>query len=242
MSSPIGKCRLCEQTAELCKSHIVPNFCRKPMLNDKNQVIEYCPATGQKMYLQTLRWARLFCSDCESLLSKYETTFERNWMDAIPPQLPDLDTIPFQIDDYDQYKLCHLSILWRAAVAGYTDGRPASLGPYEEVLRKMILTGDAGKDGDFFIYGQILVDETRCPRTVITQLVKPQGRVEGHQIRVMQYAFAEWAFVIGTQCSIRLQQLDRMFRENGVALDIIPFSEAKLTGHIVDIIRKRISR
>jgi hypothetical protein len=238
MSRPIGKCRLCEQTAELCKSHIVPNFCRMPLLNDKNQVIEYCPATGQQRKMQTLRWERLFCSDCELLLSKYEATFKRNWMDTIPSKFSDSNRVVFQIDDYDQYKLFHLSILWRAAVAGYTYGRPASLGPYEDVLRRMILEGDAGKDGDFFIYGQILVDENRCPRTVITPLVKPKGRVEGHQIRVMQYAFAEWAFVIGTQCSTWLQQLDRQFREHGVALEITPFSEAKLTGYIVDILRK----
>jgi hypothetical protein len=243
MSRPIGKCRLCEQTAELCRSHIVPDFCRMPILNDKKQVIEYCPATGKKSKKQTQRRERLLCSDCELLLSKYEATFKRNWMDTIPSQFADSDTVVFKMDDYDQYKLFHLSILWRAAVAGYTDGRPASLGPYEDVLRKMILTGDAGKDGDFFIYGQILVDENRCPRTVITPLVKSRGRVDGHQTRVMQYAFAEWEFVIGTPCSPRLQQGDREFREKGaVTLEIIHFSAAKMTGYIADVLRKRISR
>ncbi len=51
--------------------------------------------------------------------------------------------------DYALFKLFQLSILWRASVSSLDFFRLVSLGPREELLRKMLLVGEPGGPEEF---------------------------------------------------------------------------------------------
>jgi hypothetical protein len=51
--------------------------------------------------------------------------------------------------DYRKFKLFLLSILWRASISSKDFFSSVSLGRYEEKLRQMIFTQNAGEEGDF---------------------------------------------------------------------------------------------
>jgi hypothetical protein len=127
---------------------------------------------------------RLLCADCETLLSKYENEFGRLWREAIPEKanVPvtylDDDVLSVDVPDYTQFKLFHLSILWRAAVSGFKTHAGISLGRYDREIADSILKGDPGGPGDFPVLGSVIVDEDRHPLPIVAPLVEGKGRLE----------------------------------------------------------------
>lgn len=229
------KCKLCGNTAPLCRSHIVPDFAYRPIKDgdEKGQML----AVGRKVKkVQTGHWERLLCSQCEGILNRYETKFKKVWMDTIPPDFkhvetePPKDAIVVDIPDYVSFKLFHLSVLWRATVStSFKISHSTSLGPYERIIAEMILEGNPGQLGDFPFFAHLIVDKRKQPVPTVAPLAECAGRLDGlHHYYMMTYAYCEWFFVIAQPGPQWLIDFEKRCRDDGVfVLSTVPFEESK---------------
>jgi hypothetical protein len=149
------KCRLCGQEAELCNSHIIPEFFYGPMYEDNR--IYAVPRYSQNSpkskirILQKGSKEKLLCQGCENKFSKYENYTrqlffkERSWV--VEVNLKDF-TLLTEID-YRKFKMFQLSVLWRASISSLPEFKHFTLGPHELKIRSMLLNDDPGKYTDY---------------------------------------------------------------------------------------------
>lgn len=71
--------------------------------------------------------------------------------------------------DYTKFKLFLLSILWKASISSRSFFVDVDLGTHEEVIRKMILTGDAGEEHEYPIQFLTYLNDESTPRDFIGQ-------------------------------------------------------------------------
>ena len=188
---------------------------------------------------------RLLCSECERLLSTYESKFNQVWMETIPTDFSHLRTKPLEdiihveVPDYASFKLFHLSVFWRAAVStGFKIG-DISLGPYEERIAALLRQGDPGQPGDFPFTGVLSLDDQRRPVPTVSQLARGEGRFEGRHYYMMSYAFCDWTFVVARPGPKWLADLEKECRQEGMfLLFTVPHTQAKSFKLSVDILRK----
>jgi hypothetical protein len=122
--------------------------------------------------------------------------------------------------DYPIFKLFHLSILWRASVSALDDFAGVTLGPHEERLRKMILTGNPGAITDYRLAASVLLRPNS--RTVHTGIigVPSRQRAGSHSYYSSAYAGCLW----------------HCFISNGMRTDIPVLSEnGQLVMRIIDV-------
>ena len=174
-------CALCLSNTDLCKSHIIPEFMYKPTYDSKHRAHETMLEPYGQRYLQKGYRQRLLCKECEGRLSKYEAYVKHVWYDQ--KRLPDemaQDELVISGLEYTQFKLFHLSVLWRASAATKPPFEKISLGTHEETLRNMILSADPGAEQQYCFTGKALVSDDDL--TVLqalfvqpTQTVTPAG-------------------------------------------------------------------
>jgi hypothetical protein len=227
-------CRLCRQRRPLCRSHIVPELAYQPIKNDKHQMFLL---EGRVKTKQTGHWERLLCSDCETLLSGYETEFKKSWMDTIPRSFGHLRTRPLEdaivvgVPDYGAFKLFHLSVFWRASVSqSFKVGGGIWLGEYEDQVGSLLRSGDPGDPGDFPIYAYLSLDTATQPVPTVSSLVEGQCRFEGidHRVLMMSYAFCDWMLMPARPGPHWLAEFEvACRRENTFTLLTVPHRHSK---------------
>jgi hypothetical protein len=147
-------CRLCTLDKELQNSHIIPEFCYKPLYDDKHKAQRLSKTGEQQKYkkrklLQKGLREKLLCFDCEQLLNdRYEKYFKQLWFDkkALPSKFGDDTEIRLNGLDYSKFKLFHLSILLRASVSSLSEFEQVTLGVHEKSLREMLINELPGSD------------------------------------------------------------------------------------------------
>ncbi|MCB1209556.1 MAG: hypothetical protein KDK97_09530 [Verrucomicrobiales bacterium] len=185
-------CALCHETKDLCKSHIIPEFIFAPLYDKDHRFIEVTDVAngvvkrGQKGY-----WERLLCVDCEAAISRHERHSRRLFVDPLPPQISGSKRIREHPRlDYTAFKLFCLSILWRASVSSLAIFGHVKLGPHEEVIRQILLTGNAG---DTLLYPLQIYALHFNGDPLRDFLVEPTHmRVDGH----LCYRFVFMGFII----------------------------------------------
>jgi hypothetical protein len=140
-----GICKLCQQTQNLCKSHIVPEFAYKPLYDKKGRYL----ITSKKDYSinQKGLYECLFCKNCESLFSKYEKILKKEldkMVSKIESQSPvdRIEYFNFNVN-YKPIKLSILIILFRMHVSTHKEFNTYNLGPYAEKIRQLIVSENA---------------------------------------------------------------------------------------------------
>lgn len=185
----VGICKLCGEEKELCKkSHIIPNFMYKDVYDEKNRMkpitISKRVIEGEK-YAQTgVHEGKLLCVDCENkvlgeldrygsltLYSGYELTIEPR------ATASGIKYIKFGDIDYVKFKLFLLSILWRASISNDKWFSEVNLGPHEEIIRRMIYEGDAGRQIDYPIHIMSYRQHSSLPQRII--LNPSRVRIDG---------------------------------------------------------------
>lgn len=143
-------CRLCKNTAELRHSHVIPEFCFKPVYDDKHRAVRFTVNAGKHGYIQKGFREYLFCEDCEGRFNRLETYFANEWFERgkLPSHVTD-DLVQIDGLDYAKFKLFHHSVLFRASVSTLPQFRYVSLGNNEEIFRRMLLADDPGEEHDF---------------------------------------------------------------------------------------------
>jgi len=212
------------------------------MRNKKGQI--FILSDKKHSPVQTGYFERLLCGDCEALLSKYETEFDKNWMKTIPSNISHLlykrrgNVLTVTIPDYTKFKLFHLSILWRAAVSSFNLDISISLGEYERVIAQMILSGDPGQPGDFPFVGSLNYNDHGVPVPTVTPMAKSEIKVEGSDCYMLSYAYCDWIFMVGCPGG-EWSRLEEQMRAAGVYLLLSThFRDAKSFHLFVDRLRK----
>lgn len=162
--SNFGLCKLCLQQRELRNSHIIPEFLYKLTYDEKHRAIDVDVDASTVKFSQKGLRERLLCSVCEGRLNTLETYFATIWYSkAVTPKgLIDLKsgTLSLQVD-HANFKLFHLSILWRASVSTLPYFSRVNLGPYEEGIRQMVLTLNPRDEHQYGVEGWVLLDDER---------------------------------------------------------------------------------
>lgn len=207
-------CRLCDQPKPLCNSHIIPEFCYRPLYDEKHKAVEVRNAPPKEGKLQKGFREALLCEDCERFFNdEYEKYFKHTWYDAgACPARPDQPVIRIDGLDYSRFKLFHLSVLWRASVTTREEFGAVSLGPHESVIRSMLRAKDPGPASRYNFVVQLL----HLDGQIMHQAIMPPGTSREHGARVYTLVFAgcAWNYIVASH-SPPHRVLDFGLRENG---------------------------
>jgi hypothetical protein len=165
------KCALCLKESELRRSHIIPEFLYETLYDEKHrlQVLSVLPDQGNWLEQKGLR-ERLLCNDCEQRLNVWETyaslVLKGN---ASLTYKTERNLVYISGLNYSHFKLFQLSVLWRAGVSLLPFFEKVQLGKHAEILRLMLLAGDAGSPDRYgcFMFG--LKYESKAFTGVIVQ-------------------------------------------------------------------------
>ena len=134
-------CRLCTSSQDLCRSHILPEFLYRLLYDDKHRFSILEKGIIGSRYGQRGLSEKLLCRACEQRFSaheKYAADVMRGRLGHRAQVIG--NEILIHDVDYAPFKLFQLSILWRASVSTLDFFRLVSLGPREELLRKIGVT------------------------------------------------------------------------------------------------------
>ena len=201
----MGRCKLCYQDRPLHNSHIIPEFFYTYAYDGKHRLHELSRDTGTMDFRQKGIREPLLCGDCEQLLNeRYEDYVKEAWYDR--GKLPRVPTrAPHNIEglDYRRFKLCLLSILWRASVSRQEFFENVSLGVrHEEALRQMISKDDPGDETLYpFVCGVLWLPDAKsgAPYVVRDPAMAPTPKRYNHKY-VYRFMFGgcSWDFLVGT--------------------------------------------
>jgi len=179
----------------LSDSHIITEFLYNKIYNSNHKMIGVT-GTGNKGYKKEQKGLRepLLCADCESLLNlNYEVPFRVSWFES--GILPSVWENPKEIrkiqTEYSSFKLFHLCNLFRASVSSLPTFSEVNLGPYEDKIRKMLLSRDPGPEHEFPIYGYFAVHhETNEVVHAVSRYVS--SRYNGGRAYGVIYGGVQW--------------------------------------------------
>ncbi len=198
-------CKLCHNDRILRDSHIVSEFLYKKLYNENHKFIGIngVGPMGKKTVQKGIR-EHLFCHDCEQLINDfYEKPFHKIWKteDIFPESWPRYEYIQDLNLPYENFKLFHLSILYRASVSTLPTYKDVNLGPHQEKIRKMLLEKDAGEDYEYPISGLAVIGEDK--REIINTVISQPSfyRNDGHIYYAMMYGGVYWHWCISSHRS-----------------------------------------
>ena len=195
-------CALCLEHRPLCNSHIVPEFLYAKLYNEKHQTmgIHGRGNDGFGLLQKGLR-ERLLCKACESLINlKYEIPFRQAWIDsrALPPGVWTFGETRVVRVPYSHFKLFHLSVLYRAAIAKRRTYSGVTLSLDEIIrLRRMILAGDPGPVGRYRIAALAAIHHRS--HELVEMISSPQIVSDhGRRFFQMMYGGVEWTIKLSS--------------------------------------------
>ena len=191
----VDTCRLCRLDQPLCKSHIMPECVYR--YDDSHRLAVVTSFREKVSRRETGIWERLLCAECESRMNELETYFARVWSGpkALARQVAfngRLHVLPGL--DYTVFKLFHLSILWRAAVSRREEFQSVRLGPHEEPLRDMLLSGQPGDPNHYAVQAFRLANKEG--QEVCDAMVTPpaKNRLEGRTAYKVTFRGCLWIY------------------------------------------------
>jgi len=199
-------CALCLQPKALCNSHILPEFLYGGLYDAKHtfEVCSIIPESRNKREQKGLR-ELLLCFDCEQLLSAWEGYGRRAILGGVQLNVRQDGRLRFVAGlDYEKFRLFQLSILWRASVSHHQFFEKVKLGPHEELIRQLLLSGDPGQPNQ---YGCIMFGIEYDNKALDGLIVQPQRvRVDGHNAYKFIFGGFLWLFHVSNHSPTSLQQ------------------------------------
>ncbi len=199
------KCRLCQEDKPLLNSHIIPEFCYKPVYDGKHRLNEL--STDPEIKNQCIRQKgireRLLCKDCEQLISpaeKYVSEFFGTHM--VRAISKNQKFVRFHGLDYFKLRLFQLSILWRASVSSSKYFANVALGSHEEVIRNMIFAGNIGESHTYpCIMFSVVTEEDKL--NVVDGFIPNPERLEFLPCPVYRFIFSgvAWFYILSKDAS-----------------------------------------
>jgi len=129
------------------------------MYDDKHRLVNLSLQNYRSKFVQSgLHEADILCAKCDNeVINQYETYAKTVFCDeVIPPVQVNYfrkeDGLEYTVInglDYTKFKLFCLSLLWRASISNLPFFAKVKLGKYEEAIREMLNSGNAGELGSF---------------------------------------------------------------------------------------------
>lgn len=236
-------CKLCLREKQLVRSHIVPNFAYKPLRNGKGQIFVL---SRKKRVVQTGHFEKLLCSDCETVLSRYESEFAKDWMQPILADSNRLLAATISgvlfvgVSDWIKFKLFHLSVFWRAAVSSsFEIHSKLNFQKHERTIADMLLWSNPGGPGEFFCLGSLNFDKSGKPVPTVSPLARFSERFEDTFDRyLMSYAFCDWILFDDRTGPQFLAEAEQFLRTNGkYILMATPFEQSNTASLFTAVMR-----
>jgi hypothetical protein len=154
-------CRLCQQQKKLVEAHIVARCLHDPLLHPSGPMMQISinPESPPRRFPTGEYDTDLLCGECDNFFSPWE-----NYTADLLMQKDDIyrrteeagkngktfyEVGPY---NYASLKLCLLSILWRMSVSSRAAYKSIRLGPFESIIRDMLINKDPGTVDTFPIY------------------------------------------------------------------------------------------
>lgn len=150
-------CALCQNSADLRNSHIIPELVYKPMYDDKHRFMQISPKQSQITHHQKGFRQHLLCQACETYLSKSENYVKHFLYIKTNPARFDGPWIYLHGLNYHYIRIFFLSVLWRMSVCTLKVFQSVSLGPHEERIRQMLLDDNPGKPDQYGFFAVVPV-------------------------------------------------------------------------------------
>ena len=196
------KCQLRGEDRKLVRSHIIPEFFYGALYDEKHVLHQHVRTTGEVKFVQKGHREPLLCEDCEGLLNdRYEKYFKKAWYDdGGLPKVPRFEQGAITGLDYRPFKLCLLSILWRASIAKQALFSHVQLGSkHERTIRQMLIEDDPGPEDLYPIAADVLWLKDYVVRSPILQ---PVDRRYGHKrVYILGFGGCMWWFLVGSDSS-----------------------------------------
>jgi hypothetical protein len=200
VSSQPTKCRLCEREGTLCDSHILPEFIFRPTYEVETRAATQVDLERQRVWSTQRGFTeRLLCGDCEAKFNRWETYFSRVWYhptQALRPSTLSSQFVRVSGLDYANFKLFHLSIVWRCGVSKLSFFQQVRLGAHEPKLRKRLLLEDPGTPEQYPMLTLALRDHLTggFQDTLVTQ---PRGgRMNGRWFYALTFGGVMWHYLV----------------------------------------------
>lgn len=195
-----GICALCQRQADLCESHIIPEFAYKPIYDEKHRMIAFSPQMpDERRYEQKGPRCPLLCSSCEGRINtSFEDPFKRFWIDADPlKEIKDNSSLVVANTDYSRFKLFHLSVLWRASVSSHETFWQVDLGPHSDTIRHMLWDENPGPSWLYpIVCTAIIGDDGGIRRNFVTSPL--HFRLDGHRGYMFTFCGCQWRYVVSS--------------------------------------------
>jgi len=173
-------CRFCEEDKELIEAHIIPRCLLQPLKDPSGSMVLVSKDSPPKRLPTGQYDNKILCADCDSQFSPWEKytaalLVNDGAYDQFQQAKPGEDFYTIQIYDYASLKLCLLSILWKMSISDRDSYRGVALGPFEAMIRRMLLDKNPGRTDAFPMFVYRLVGELDSSTLRPTVLFKEEG-------------------------------------------------------------------
>jgi hypothetical protein len=179
----VSECRLCLRKAELCNSHVIPEFFFNQLYDETHRYYAVTSAKGEQIrLLQKGMREKLLCPDCENQFSSYEHHARGVLYGGTEIAAEELGQGFCVHDiDYRRFKLFLMSLLWRLAITSLPMWRVLDLGArHQERLRVMLFSENPGEPWQYGCTVIGLLHEGQPFKDLISSCAR--GRTQGHRI------------------------------------------------------------
>ena len=195
-------CRLCLQEKQLInKSHIIPDFMYKELYDDQHKLMLFKPHERVKGKGKIRRPSsgeyegNILCANCDNIVIGSYENYARKVLYGGEVSASESTTInkcknkdgleysACSNINYTKFKIFLLSILWRASITSRPSFKDISLGPHEEIIRRMIFDGNAGNIEDYPVTLMTFLNDKTIPSDLISQPHSTKTK-NGHTIKV----------------------------------------------------------
>jgi hypothetical protein len=152
------RCRLCGQERKLIKAHIIPEAFFRPLRSGPIVPELHTNTEGAhpKRSPIGIYDKKILCVECDARFAPRDDHAQQVLIRRFSEKLAlfsGSEKVGYKILDLDYklLKLFFLGLLWRASVSTQPFYRRISLGPYENILRTMILANNPGRAEEFAV-------------------------------------------------------------------------------------------
>jgi len=177
-------------------SHVIPEFIYSPLYDEKHRLHVFSKSSVRDpAMLQKGIREQLLCIECEGKLSEHERYMSQILSGDLEVKVSRTEKLVILEGlNYKQFRLFGLSVLWRASVSSHHMFEKVKLGPHEELLRRMILSGDAGKPERYPFVLVIIIHENQVQGDLIVEPIKT--RSNGHYAYIFVFGGLAWVFLV----------------------------------------------
>lgn len=222
-------CKLCLEEKPLIKrSHILSDFLYLNVREDDKAMLIIDTGSVRAKNAKPRRVntpefeGGILCADCDNRILGANESYAAYVLygkgsNAKKPKIqrqlhPDGKLFSLYIEniDYTMFKLFLLGLIWRASISTRPFFQRVNLGPYEEVIRGMLLGGDAGNREDFPCVITYFSDKDSIPARIAMQPYKVNKKGIRYVIHLGQLIFMYF---------ISPRSTDPDFLESTISLD-----------------------